>query len=110
MSVAERYVELINTGRYAELGALFAERGVFCNPTPERIEGASAIGTHFVAHLSARRPTMRVARQVVTAEECWAEMERLDPDTGDFELVSANHFSLDADGLVTQLVVFLRPR
>jgi hypothetical protein len=105
--IATRYVRFINDRRYDEMGTLFADNGVFISPVG-RFEGAAAIGEFFSGHLRRREPTMGVERVAVQGRECWSEMTLQNKETGAFQLVSANHFTVDSDGRIERLCVFTR--
>jgi hypothetical protein len=102
-------VDLINAGRYEDVPRLFADDGVFRNPHGDRYEGTEAIREFVVEHLTRQKPKMRLARCVESDGECWGEMEAEHPETGEMTLISANHFTVDDQNRIKQLIVFLLP-
>jgi hypothetical protein len=108
-TVAHRYVDYINPGRFGEVCDLFAPSGVFNNPYGQRLEGAEAIRQFLLPHLERQQARLRIARATAQGSQCWAELEVQDPASGEYTLVSANHFTVDGEGRITELRVFVRP-
>jgi hypothetical protein len=108
VSAAERYVEVAVTGGKGKLADLFAEDAEFHDPEGGILRGRETIRAFYDRRLADLTPAFHVARLVDSGNDCWVELaygDRAAP-----ELVSANHFTVGTGGLITRLVVFLRPR
>lgn len=105
---AARYVEVATSDGKEKLADLFAEHAVFHNPDGAITRGRDAIRAFYRVKLANLTPEFHIARANTAGDECWIELANGDPSTP--ELVATNHFTVGADGLITRLAVFLRPR
>jgi limonene-1,2-epoxide hydrolase len=105
---AERYVEVATADGKGKLADLFAEDAVFHNPAGGIVSGREEIRAFYERFLRDYRPEFHIARMVASGDQCWIELangERSAPD-----LLAANHFEVNEDGLIARLAVFVRPR
>jgi hypothetical protein len=105
---AERYVEVATGGGKGRLADLFAPDAEFHHPEGGVINGRETIRAFYDRRLANLTPTFHIPRMAKAGDECWVELAYGDPSAPD--LVSANHFTVGPDGLITRLAVFLRPR
>src|SRR5579872_7524362 len=70
--VAERYIQLINSERFAELPSLFAEDAQVFSPTQEIALGRKALGP-FYAEVGKLKPHIIPVAYVGTKSECMVE-------------------------------------
>ena len=90
------------------LATLFAPDSVFYAPDGSTYRGRDEIAAFYRRHLANVVPTFHIQRAVADADECWIELA--DGTVEDPTLLASNHFRVDDDGLITRLVVYLRPR
>lgn len=108
LRTAQRYVEVAVANGKGDLADLFAVDAEFHNPRGVIVRGRENIRAFYAEHLANVVPAFHIARSVVDGAQCWVELANGSPDAP--ELVAANHYTVDADGLITRLAVFLRPR
>jgi len=108
--VARRYIDAINQQRYADLGDFFAPEALFLPPTGETLNGREAIQAFYQQFLGNVRPSFRIGHVFGSDRECVVELEAEDRQRpGVYTLTALDHFIVDAQSLVTRLVVYLRP-
>jgi hypothetical protein len=105
---AQRYAEVATADGKGDLAELFAEDAEFLTPLGTVVRGREAIRAFYDGHLADYTPTFHIARLLASDDSCWIELAFGEPSAPD--LVCANHYTVGADGLITRLVVFLRPR
>jgi hypothetical protein len=103
---AERYVEIINRGAYAELGELFAEDALFLAPGEQEFRGREEIVAFYLRFLGEITPTIRIASYVEQGNECVYELEATTKDWTDYRLSAIDHATLDEAGKVFRFTVF----
>jgi hypothetical protein len=101
-------VEVATGGGKGRLADLFSEDAVFHNPSGTVASGRDEIRAFYEWRLKDITPEFHISRAVASGDSCWVELANGEPESP--ELVSANHFTVDADGLISRLAVFLRPR
>jgi hypothetical protein len=119
--VAARYVELIQAGRYDEVGELWADDAVFQNPVGTVIRGKAAIKAFYTNFLSSITPDVRAARYATDVEAgvCVLELEtrmsrgedgqwRNDP-TAPYSLSAIDRFAINAEGKIQHMIVYTAP-
>ena len=106
--VADRYVEIATADGKAALAELFARDGVFHAPDGSVYRGRQQIAAFYARHLATVVPTFHIHRAVEAGRDCWAEMAN--PPIDAPVLLSSNHFTIDDEGFIVRLAVFLRPR
>ena len=105
---ADRYVEIINAGRYSELKELFADDAVFLAPGRQEFRGREAIGAFYERFLAEIRPTSRIVSYVEQGNDCVYELEAMSSGSTEFQLGAIDHATLDGDGKVVRLSVFTK--
>ena len=119
--VPQRYVALIQAGRYDELAQLFAEDAEFMNPLGDVLRGRNVIGAFYSAFLSDVRPMVRGVRHVWNekARVCVFELESRmrrqddgkwinDPDA-EYSLSAIDRMEINDAGLIQQMTVYTAP-
>lgn len=120
-ATAEKYVALTRAGQYDELGSLWAEDAVFNCPNGEIIRGRKDIGEFYSKFLRTITPDIRAARFAddEAAGVCVMELEsrmsrdaeghwKTDPKA-DYTLSAIDRFTVNSDGLITHMIVYLAP-
>ena len=106
--VADRYVEIATADGKAALAELFAPDGVFHAPDGSVYRGREQIAAFYARHLATVIPTVphppRRGSGPATAGRSWPTLHSTIP-----VLLSSNHFTVDDDGFIARLAVFLRP-
>ncbi|MGE4061931.1 MAG: nuclear transport factor 2 family protein [Rhodospirillaceae bacterium] len=118
--VGRRYIELVSKGEFAAVARLFAPDAVVYAPTGKVYRGAEEI-TRFYTVEAAKLKGLVVRPQgfVGSATECyfeiWARSSKdaagvyvLDPK-GEFVRNAIDHFTLDAQGRVVEMVAHSAP-
>jgi hypothetical protein len=102
-----KYLDLINSGRYAEIGSLFAADAVFQAPTGEVIRGRERITAFYSSALQKIRPTrVWASSQVTEGLASVIEISAVLPDGPDPHTV-VDHFTVDRTGEVARMAVYL---
>lgn len=109
LAVAQRYVELFNTGSYAEMGRLFAPDSVWRRPAPEpEVRGGDAIAAGYASPEQAARCTpMRITSARYVADEHAVAAELIFTGNGHSSHV-IDLFEVDDQGRITAMTVFSR--
>lgn len=106
--VADKYVEIARADGKAALATLFASDGIFHAPDGTVYRGREQIAAFYARHLATVVPHFHIHRSVEAGQDCWAELAN--PPLDDPVLLSSNHFTVNDDGFIARLAVFLRPR
>ena len=106
--VADRYVEIATADGKAALATLFASDGTFHAPDGSVYRGREQIAAFYARHLATVVPQFHIHRALEAGRDCWVELAN--PPLDDPVLICSNHFTLDDDGFIARLAVFLRPR
>jgi hypothetical protein len=107
--VAEHYIQLINSERFADLPSLFAEDAQVFSPTQEIALGRKALGA-FYAQVGALKPHIIPVAYVGTKSECMVEFAVRAQVDGKprYVLAVIDHFTLNKAGLATRMIAFSR--
>ena len=109
LSVAERYVATaLAEGREVRMTQLFAPDATFHAPNGTIYHGRDEIAGFYREYLANRVPAFHIHRAVVEGDACWIELA--DGSTADPLLRASNHFTIDDDGFIVRLAIFLRPQ
>jgi SnoaL-like domain len=104
----EKYVKLINDGKYDSVGDLFADDAVYMGPDGKTRHGAKDIGAFYARFLPRLKPQLRASKFFAMDNECMMELENRD-SSGAFGPVAVDHFTIDSAGKISRFIVFLRP-
>jgi ketosteroid isomerase-like protein len=104
----DAFYEVINAGRYDEVGDLFAEDAVFLAPNGQMFTGRKEIHDFYSWHLNRLRPAARISRHMETDTQCVVEISNENGETGEYELTAINYFTFRDDGKVQRLDIFVR--
>jgi hypothetical protein len=119
--IPERYVALIQQGRYADLGELFAVDAIFQNPLGQVLRGREAIRAFYSGLLSKVQPVPRGARHVwdEKARVCVFELETQMRRNSDGEWVNdpaapytisaIDRMEINDEGLIQEMTVYMAP-
>lgn len=114
-ATAEKYVELINAGRYSDLHSLFAENAVFLTPIGRVLRGPTEIGEFYTDFLGKATPEVIAISYIADGRECVMELAARtslnpdDPNKDKFQLGAIDHFTMNDQGRIVHMVVYLRP-
>ena len=119
--VAAQYVSLIQAGRYAEVGELWADDAVFYNPAGQVIHGKPAIKAFYSKFLTSIAPDIRAARFAsdTAAGVCVMELEsrmsrgpdgqwRTDP-AASYSLSAIDRMTINPAGKIQHMIVYVAP-
>ena len=104
----DRYVEVATSGGKGAIADLFAADATFHNADGGITRGREAIRAVYEEKLANITPAFHVAHLVEDGDHCWVELAN--GSTDDPQLIASDHFTVDAEGLITRMAVFLRPR
>jgi hypothetical protein len=107
--VAERYIQLIDAERFADLPSLYAEDAQVFSPTQEIARGRKALAA-FYARVGTLKPHLIGVAYVGTRSECMVEFAVRAQIDGKprYVLGVIDHFTLNKAGLVTRMIAFGR--
>lgn len=109
---AQRYLDLIAAGRYDQLGTLFAADAVFVSPVGKVLHGPAEIDDFYKAFLPKIKPRNVPITFIADGDEC--VMELVTATTLDnyakYRLAAIDHFTVNKQGKIGHMVVFLRPQ
>ena len=108
---AQRYVELVNAGRYEEVAELFEEDAVVLEPTRHRTRGRDRIRAFYAGTIGQMKPTVVAVAYLGDDRDCMVELATRRAVDGQprFALVSIDHFTLGESGKFSRMVAFVRP-
>ena len=107
-SFADRYVNLVNAGRYDELATLFASDATFWGPGGREMHGREEIAAFYGGFLPSITPQVRLASFVEDGKVCVYELEaRIEGEAG-YRLGAIDHATFDSDGLVSRFAVYTK--
>ena len=109
LETAQRYLELFNAGRYAEMGGLFAVDSIWRPPPPApEVRGGALIAAGYASPEQAERCrdlTLAAKRYLVDGSTVVAEFLFTTP-TATLEVVDI--FDVDSDGQITAMTAYSR--
>ena len=109
---AQKYVNLIAAGRYEELGDLFADDAVFVTPKGTVLQGKAEIGSFYRDFLPTILPRIVPISFIADGPECVMELvaaTNLD-HYETYRLSAIDHFTVNKQGKITHMVVYVRPQ
>lgn len=112
-AAAKKYVDLINAGRYSELGSLWADDGVFLAPDGKFRKGPKEITAFYAEFLSRAKPDIVPISFMADGNECVMELAAKTSETGRpnaYVLGAIDHFTVNAEGKVVQMIPYMRPK
>jgi len=107
-ATADRYVEVATADGKEALAELFAPEGVFMAPDGNTYRGRRGIAAFYRRHLADVVPEFHIQNAVTEGRSCWIELAN--GSLEDPVYLATNHFTVDGEGLIERLAVFLRPR
>ena len=107
-ATVDRYVEVATADGKEALATLFALDATFQAPDGATYRGRDEIAAFYRRHLANIVPRFHIHRAVVDGHDCWIELANGPAD--DPTLLASNHYTVDDNGLIAQLAVFLRPQ
>jgi hypothetical protein len=110
-ALAQRYVELVNMGKYLEVAALFADDATFLEPMRPTLHGRAEIDAFYTKRIGALAPQVMGVSYFGNDSECMVELALQTQIGGEkrWVLVSIDHFILSEDGKVQSMTAFARP-
>jgi hypothetical protein len=108
---ALRYVELVNDGAFDQVGSLFAPLAVVLAPSGEEVVGREAITALWAEQYSRTGPSgVSVASCVFDETTCALELSpQLPGEDAPRTGMVIDHFTIDGEGLISRLAIYLRP-
>lgn len=110
--VAQRYIDLTAEEKYDQLGSLFSDDAVFVAPTGTVLRGSKAIGEFYATFLPRIKPRNVPISFIADGNQCVMELvsaTNLD-NYAKYRLAAIDHFTVDQNGKIRHLVVYLRPQ
>ena len=110
-ALAQRYVALVNAGKYLEVAVLFADDATFLEPMRPTLHGRAQIDAFYTRRIGAMAPQVMGVSYFGNDSECMVELA-LQVEIGGHKrwvLVSIDHFILGEGGKVKSMTAFARP-
>jgi hypothetical protein len=110
-AVAERYVALINAGKYAEVAALYADTAAFLEPMRPTLRGRAEIDAFYTSRIGAMAPKIAATSYLGNDAECVVALALQTAIAGQqrWVMVSVDHFIIGADGKIASMTAYARP-
>ena len=109
---AQKYIELTAAGHYDQLGSLFSDTAIFVTPTGKVLHGSKAIGAFYMGFLPTLKPKNVPISFIADGSECVMELvtaTNMD-NYAKYRLAAIDHFTIDKNGKIMHMVVYLRPQ
>ena len=111
--VAKRYVDLTNAKQYGELHTLFAEDAVFLTPVGKVLRGSKEIGAFYSTMIESLGADLVPISFISDGADCVMELAartKNDKAAGKgFQLSAIDHFTVNAEGKIIHMIVYVRP-
>lgn len=109
---AQRYVDLMAAERYDELRTLFSDDAVFVTPIGKVLHGPAEIGDFYKAFLPTLKPRNVPITFIADGDECVMELVTATnvDNYAKYRLAAIDHFTVNKEGKIRHMVVFLRPQ
>jgi hypothetical protein len=109
---AQRYVDLMTAERYDEVGKLFSDDAVFVTPTGKVLRGSAEIGAFYAEMMPRFKPRNVPISFIADGDECIMELvtATILDNFAHYRLAAIDHFTVNADGKIRHLTVYLRPQ
>ncbi len=104
-----QYVDLINTGKYDQIGGLFADDAVYMGPDGKTRYGSKEIGKFYISFLGALKPRVKPVSFMQDGDNCVMELANENKLSGKYSLVAIDHFTVDGQGKISRFIVYMRP-
>jgi limonene-1,2-epoxide hydrolase len=107
-ATADRYVAIATADGKEALAELFTADATFHAPNGTIYHGREEIAGFYRKYLANIVPAFHIHRAVSEGCDCWIELADGTPDAP--ILRASNHFTLDDDGFIVRLAIYLRPQ
>ncbi len=110
-AVAQRYVELVNAGKYAEVAMRYADDATFLEPMRPNLHGRAQIDEFYTKRIGGMAPQVMAVAYFGNDSECMVELALQTELAGKkrWVLVSMDHFIVGEDGRIRSMTAFARP-
>jgi hypothetical protein len=108
---AQKYIEYLHDGRYAELASLFTDDAIFLDPLRRGVNGPSEVRAFYEKTVGPMRIEIIGVSYIGSGNECMVELAikvKIE-DQERYILSSIDHFTVNAAGKITRMIVYLRP-
>jgi len=105
------YVDLLGSGRYEEIGALYADNAVYYGPDGKTRHGRKEIADFYTTGLP-KKGTLRVyaTSYLQDGKDCIVELAGgYVGDKQSLALGAIDHFTVNADGKIERFIMFISP-
>ena len=109
--LARVYVDTLRAGQYEEMSKLFADDAVILDPLRLSVKGHLDIGDFYRNRVGSIRPQVIGVAYIGQGNDCILELATQVKINGEsrYALQGLDHFTLNAAGKFSRMVVFLRP-
>lgn len=104
-----QYVDLINAGKYNQIGGLFADDAVYMGPDGKTRHGSKKIGDFYTQFLGNLKPRLKPVSFMRDGDNCVMELASQNKRTGKYSLLAIDHFTINRQGKISRFIVYLRP-
>jgi hypothetical protein len=107
---AERYVTMVATHRWTEIGSVFAQDAVFLPPDGPALHGRAAIAAWF-----AKAPPVAIARPLAftaAGRQCFMEIagKRVGQADAKWRISAIDHFTMNERNEIVRAIYYFRPQ
>jgi hypothetical protein len=108
---AKKYVDTLRAGKYAEMASLFADHATFLDPLRKNVNGHLNIADFYQNTIGPMHLTVVGVAFVGQGSDCILELAVKEKVNGQERYVMGglDHFTLNAAGKFSRMVVFTRP-
>ena len=108
---AKRYVDLVNSGDYAGVAALYCDDATFLEPMRPNLHGRTQIDELYTKRIGGMKPTVVAVSYLGNDHECMITLALRTEIEGQqrYVLVSVDHFIVDEQGKIISMTAFARP-
>jgi hypothetical protein len=108
---AAKYVEYVEKGEYDKISGLFADNAIFVKPKAELSRGRAEIHKFYMGYIAPMKPKIVPVRYDGVGQNCYLTLTTMMSKgaKSGYVLASIDHFIMNPDGKVGELVVYVRP-
>jgi len=108
---AAKYVEYVEKGEYDKISSLFAEDAIFVKPQAELSRGRADVHKFYMDWIAPMKPKIVPVRYDGSGQHCYLTLTTMmtKGDKTGYVLASIDHFIMNPDGKIGEMLVYVRP-
>ena len=104
---AQKYIAYLHDGRYADLAALFTDDAIFLDPLRRGVKGPDQVRAFYEKTVGPMKTEIIGVSYVASGSSCMVELAIKVNIQGQERYI--DHFTVNAAGKITRMIVYLRP-